>query len=131
MLFARCFSVFRPTFNVVRYLQTGPIMLERLCLFNKRHIMKRDSLFRSFHSSNSRYSVSSGPQRARSNKSTVYYVVALGVLTVGFSYAAVPLYRLFCQVWVMGLSVYCLFCVMLLVFSSLTATEGQHLPTMT
>lgn len=31
-------------------------------------------------------------------KSTVYYVVALGVLTVGFSYAAVPLYRLFCQV---------------------------------
>nr|CAG4645207.1 EOG090X0GO2 [Leptodora kindtii] len=64
--------------------------------------MKRDSLFRSFHSSNSRYSVSSGPQRARSNKSTVYYVVALGVLTVGFSYAAVPLYRLFCQSYSYG-----------------------------
>lgn len=36
-----------------------------------------------------------GSQR---NKSTLYYVVALGVLVGGFSYAAVPLYRLFCQV---------------------------------
>lgn len=36
-----------------------------------------------------------GSQR---NKSTVYYVIALGVLVGGFSYAAVPLYRLFCQV---------------------------------
>jgi len=35
-------------------------------------------------------------------KSTVYYVVALGVLTVGFSYAAVPLYRLFCQAYSYG-----------------------------
>ena len=34
----------------------------------------------------------------RNNPSTVYYVVALGVLVTGFSYAAVPLYRLFCQV---------------------------------
>lgn len=32
-------------------------------------------------------------------KSTVYYVAALGVLTVGLSYAAVPLYRIFCQVF--------------------------------
>nr|CAG4644402.1 EOG090X0GO2 [Lepidurus arcticus] len=35
-------------------------------------------------------------------KSTVYYVMALGVLTVGFSYAAVPLYRLFCQAYGYG-----------------------------
>lgn len=37
-------------------------------------------------------------QSSRKGKSTVYYVVALGVLVGGLSYAAVPLYRLFCQV---------------------------------
>ncbi|RXG71131.1 cytochrome c oxidase assembly protein COX11, mitochondrial [Armadillidium vulgare] len=31
-------------------------------------------------------------------KSTLYYIIAIGVLTVGLSYAAVPLYRIFCQV---------------------------------
>lgn len=31
-------------------------------------------------------------------RSTVYYLSALGVLTVGLSYAAVPLYKMFCQV---------------------------------
>lgn len=31
-------------------------------------------------------------------RSTLYYVSAAGVLTVGLSYAAVPLYRMFCQV---------------------------------
>nr|CAG4647502.1 EOG090X0GO2 [Megafenestra aurita] len=36
------------------------------------------------------------------NRSTVYYVVALGVLVVGLSYAAVPLYRLFCQSYSYG-----------------------------
>lgn len=31
-------------------------------------------------------------------RSTLNYMVALGVMTVGLSYAAVPLYRIFCQV---------------------------------
>lgn len=31
-------------------------------------------------------------------KSTLYYVTAGGILVVGLSYAAVPLYRMFCQV---------------------------------
>lgn len=31
-------------------------------------------------------------------RSTLYYVTAGGVLIVGMSYAAVPLYRMFCQV---------------------------------
>nr|CAG4641300.1 EOG090X0GO2 [Eulimnadia texana] len=35
-------------------------------------------------------------------KSTVYYTIALGVLVVGFSYAAVPLYRIFCQAYSYG-----------------------------
>lgn len=35
-------------------------------------------------------------------RSTVYYVVATAVLTVGLSYAAVPLYRMFCQSYSYG-----------------------------
>lgn len=35
-------------------------------------------------------------------KSTVYYVCGLGVLTVGLSYAAVPLYRMFCASFAYG-----------------------------
>lgn len=31
-------------------------------------------------------------------RSTLYYIGALGVFAVGMSYAAVPLYRIFCQV---------------------------------
>lgn len=31
-------------------------------------------------------------------RSTLYYVTAAGVLAAGLSYAAVPLYRMFCQV---------------------------------
>lgn len=35
-------------------------------------------------------------------RSTLNYVVAVGVLTVGLSYAAVPLYRIFCQAYSYG-----------------------------
>lgn len=31
-------------------------------------------------------------------RSTMNYMIAIGVMTVGLSYAAVPLYRIFCQV---------------------------------
>lgn len=31
-------------------------------------------------------------------RSTLNYMIAMGVMTVGLSYAAVPLYRIFCQV---------------------------------
>lgn len=43
----------------------------------------------------------SSPQSTKI-KSTLYYVSALGVLVVGLSYAAVPLYRLFCQAYSYG-----------------------------
>lgn len=36
------------------------------------------------------------------NRSTLYYFTGLGVLTVGLSYAAVPLYRLFCASYSYG-----------------------------
>ncbi|XP_063623248.1 cytochrome c oxidase assembly protein COX11, mitochondrial [Cydia splendana] len=35
-------------------------------------------------------------------RSTLNYVVAIGVMTVGLSYAAVPLYRIFCQAYSYG-----------------------------
>ena len=48
----------------------------------------------------------SGPTQSRTQKlkkvSTLYYVTAAGVLCVGFSYAAVPLYRMFCQAYSYG-----------------------------
>lgn len=38
----------------------------------------------------------------RSRRSTLYYIAAAGVLALGLSYAAVPLYRIFCQVGQFG-----------------------------
>lgn len=35
----------------------------------------------------------------KESRKTVHYFVALGVCTIGMAYAAVPLYRLFCQVY--------------------------------
>lgn len=35
-------------------------------------------------------------------RSTLYYITAAGVLTIGLSYAAVPLYRMFCQSYSYG-----------------------------
>ena len=43
-----------------------------------------------------------GQDRNRRLRSTLYYVTAMGVLVGGLSYAAVPLYRIFCQVCMMG-----------------------------
>ncbi|CAH1170238.1 unnamed protein product [Phaedon cochleariae] len=40
--------------------------------------------------------------RKRNIRSTLYYVTAAGVVTVGLSYAAVPLYRMFCQAYSYG-----------------------------
>ncbi len=45
------------------------------------------------HSSNS----SGDSERSRRNTSFFLYAAAAGVATVGLSYAAVPLYRMFCQ----------------------------------
>ena len=45
------------------------------------------------------YATQHGPtsQCRRANRSTVTYMVAIVIAVVGLSYAAVPLYRLFCQ----------------------------------
>ncbi|KAK7079354.1 Cytochrome c oxidase assembly protein cox11, mitochondrial, partial [Halocaridina rubra] len=39
---------------------------------------------------------------AKGPKSTIYYIAALGVVALGLSYAAVPLYRIFCQAYSYG-----------------------------
>lgn len=54
-----------------------------------------------------RFASNNAPNNIRNNVSAAekfrvrtiaYYATAAAVLTVGFSYAAVPLYRMFCQV---------------------------------
>ncbi|XP_050301757.1 cytochrome c oxidase assembly protein COX11, mitochondrial [Anthonomus grandis grandis] len=40
--------------------------------------------------------------RKKDIRSTLYYVTAAGIVTVGMSYAAVPLYRMFCQAYSYG-----------------------------
>nr|CAD7199962.1 unnamed protein product [Timema douglasi] len=42
------------------------------------------------------------PARQKRVRSTVYYIAATVVMTVGLSYAAVPLYRMFCQAYSYG-----------------------------
>jgi len=66
--------------------------------FINKDVHRVNSFVRSFCTSRYRNSNKSGYQGGEKNRSTVYYVVALGVLVGGLSYAAVPLYRIFCQV---------------------------------
>lgn len=42
------------------------------------------------------------PKGNRNFRSTAYYFAGIGVLTVGLSYAAVPLYRMFCAAYSYG-----------------------------
>ena len=44
------------------------------------------------------YSSSRHDRWSQSNKQTATYVIAIAITVVGLSYAAVPLYRLYCQV---------------------------------
>lgn len=56
---------------------------------------------RFFHSTKSQFKNNGHSDPFKNDKgrfTTVNYVAALGVITVGMSYAAVPLYRIFCQV---------------------------------
>lgn len=39
------------------------------------------------------------PEQKKRSQSTALYMTGLGILVVGLSYAAVPLYRIFCQVY--------------------------------
>lgn len=63
--------------------------------------MRSQCAWRSFQNSwvNKRlHSTGPNDSQKKNIRSTVYYLSSLGVLTVGLSYAAVPLYKMFCQV---------------------------------
>uniref|UniRef100_A0A1B0F9W9 Cytochrome c oxidase assembly protein COX11, mitochondrial n=1 Tax=Glossina morsitans morsitans TaxID=37546 RepID=A0A1B0F9W9_GLOMM len=49
-----------------------------------------------------RKGMASETTHSRNVKSTLYYITAGGILVVGLSYAAVPLYRMFCQAYSYG-----------------------------
>lgn len=72
----------------------------------KNHCKKFNFTKYFFHTNGGRFSkpnLSSFEETQRNkNKSTLYYVTAAGVLVVGLSYAAVPLYRMFCQTYSYG-----------------------------
>lgn len=46
--------------------------------------------------------INQGPIDKKRLRSTLYYISAAGVLAAGLSYAAVPLYRMFCQAYSYG-----------------------------
>nr|CAG4639623.1 EOG090X0GO2 [Daphnia magna] len=73
----------------ITWLNSGPV-------HNTKALVRSFTTTRCCNSHQHRY------QGGVRNKSTVYYVIALGVLVGGLSYAAVPLYRLFCQSYSYG-----------------------------
>lgn len=64
--------------------------------YNKLHTNVNKTLFQKTKVSNTK------DKQKLNIKSTLYYITAAGVLTVGLSYAAVPLYRMFCQAYSYG-----------------------------
>ena len=48
----------------------------------------------------------SNESQSKGSRSTLYYLTAVGILAIGLSYAAVPLYRIFCQVCMNLLFIY-------------------------
>lgn len=69
--------------------------------FAKFHF--RSTMFRSLkHEQQNTRESAAWAERQKKLRSTVYYIVATAVLTVGLSYAAVPLYRMFCQVYLIS-----------------------------
>lgn len=70
-----------------------------VCTIFRQNSLQKNSL-KHFHKS-SRLNQKDSRQNQKI-RTTLYYVSAVGVLTVGLSYAAVPLYRMFCQAFSYG-----------------------------
>lgn len=67
----------------------------RISLLNQRNPISASTLHR--YKSTSNGNDDKGSQKLN-NRSTLYYATAAGIFFVGMTYAAVPLYRMFCQV---------------------------------
>lgn len=83
-------------------LRCAPLGRPSLCALC-RHLLSRDvigsrQLLRDVTARQLSGGVGSGGGYNKRLRSTLYYVTAMGVLVGGLSYAAVPLYRIFCQV---------------------------------
>ena len=94
----RCLS-WRPLWFTGR-IKSYPYISNQLLIQSRKKITDRYVLSRYHFSTSSpnffARNVDSGKNKR--SQSTLYYLGALGVLVVGASYAAVPLYRIFCQV---------------------------------
>lgn len=66
-------------------------------MFRMRHSCSWRYARSHFHIKRS-HSTNSNAEQKKRIRSTVYYMSSIGVMTVGLSYAAVPLYKMFCQV---------------------------------
>ena len=91
---------YQPVFALSTPIQMKNLAQSFLYSTNKQQMaqMMLQRSFSSQHGSHKRTgSYSSSSQWERANRTTVTYITALAVAVVGLSYAAVPLYRIFCQ----------------------------------
>lgn len=83
------------------FLSLRLVSIQKVC--NRDGILKLICNQRKLHTSFSYQSNSTRSSiQSKKLKSTLYYVTATGVLVIGLSYAAVPLYRMFCQAYSYG-----------------------------
>lgn len=87
--------MFGSIFNI-RVIRTS----KHLCFMKSRTCDLHTNYYKKLYQKLS--NVDSNAARKKSIRSTLYYAAAAVVVTVGLSYAAVPLYRLFCQAYSYG-----------------------------
>lgn len=88
--------------NVARLCMNGKFSfpVRRNLIFNYRFCDTNFSNRDTYRFLGQRYIGSNSPRpNLQSFNTTKNYVVAVGIVVLGFSFAAVPLYRIFCQVW--------------------------------
>ncbi|XP_018566667.1 cytochrome c oxidase assembly protein COX11, mitochondrial [Anoplophora glabripennis] len=88
--------MFSCTFNIARIIRTSKNVCFMKCRKCDFHTNCYKKLFQKLNN------VDTNAARKKRIRSTLYYVTAAGVVTVGLSYAAVPLYRMFCQAYSYG-----------------------------
>lgn len=82
--------------SVVPTKASGPVLNRLIC---QKCGGPRQTHFRGYSQKNG---ANPGEASRKRMRSTVYYMTAAGIVTVGMSYAAVPLYRMFCQAYSYG-----------------------------
>ena len=94
---AICTTKYRPIFALSAHNQIKNHTQPLLYPMNQQELMLQ-RLFSTQHGRHKRTgSYSSSSSWARANRTTATYMTALAIAVVGLSYAAVPLYRIFCQ----------------------------------